>query len=152
MQSHTLGGGKKVASTSLAALRQVAHLGGAVPVVALEAVLGRDEVAALQAALDKVDVPGLVEDVAMPAGALEDDAAAAELLERGLDLGEGEGLLVVGLDAGVRQGPVGVQLLEEGEGAHEVVDDLEAGGVAVAVAARGEGVDARGVLVVLVSP
>lgn len=86
------------------------------------------------------------------ARALEDDAAAAEVLERGLDVGEGVGFGGVRLDADALEGAVRVEHAEEAEGADEVVYDLDARGVGVAVAGRGEGVDAGAVFVVFVGP
>lgn len=67
-------------------LRQVSHLRCAIALISLEAILCRDKVTALQAALDEVHIPSFVQDIVMPAGTLEDYAAAAELIERGLDL------------------------------------------------------------------
>lgn len=47
---------------------------------------------------------------------------------------------------------IGVQAAEESIGACEVVDDLDAGRIAVAVAGGGECVDAASVLIVFVRP
>lgn len=138
--------------TALLSLWEIPDVLRAVRLVALEAVPGGDEIAALQAALDKVDVPGLVQDVVSPARALEHDLAAAELLERLLHLGQAERFVGVGLDAGLRQGHERVEHLEEAEGPREVVDDLEAGGVVGLVARRRQRVDAGCVLVVFVGP
>lgn len=138
--------------TALLSLGEIPDVLGAVRLVALEAVPGRDKVAALQAALDKVYVPRLVQDVVPPARALEHDLAAAELLERLLYLGKAERLVGVGLDAGLRQRHERVEHLEEAKGPREVVDDLEAGGVVGLIARRCQCVDAGCVLVVFVGP
>lgn len=138
--------------TALLSLGKIPDVLCAIRLVALEAVPGRDKVAALQAALDKVDVPGLVQDVVPSARALEHDLAAAELLERLLYLGQAERLVGIGLDAGLRQRHERVEHLEETKRPREVVDDLEAGGIVRFVARRCQCVDTGCVLVVFVGP
>lgn len=51
-------------------LWQVPHLGSAIALVSIEAVFGRDEVATLEAPLHEIDIPGLVQDILVPTGAL----------------------------------------------------------------------------------
>lgn len=139
--------------------RQPAHLGqipdlvGAVPHVAVRpVVLGGDELARLQAPLDEEDVPRLVQRRPPAPAAAQHDLAAAELLHGGLHVLQGVFALARRRDARALEGAVAVEAAEELEGAGEVVDDLDAGGVRVGVARGAEGVDAAGVLVVLVRP
>lgn len=87
-----------------------------------------------------------------PSRALEDHPPAAKLLKSRLNLGQAERLVVVRLDAGLEQGNVRVERLEEAKRAREVVDYFEARRVGGAVAGRGERIDAGSVLVVFVGP
>jgi len=134
-------------------LGQIANPRHAVASAALPPeVLGRHECAALQAPLDEVDVPDLVEGVAARAGAAQHDAAAAERLEGGAHVGERIAAQARGHDAGVLEGTERVEGAEQLGGAHEVVHHLDARPVTLAVAAARERVDARAVLVPLVRP
>lgn len=118
----------------------------------LPIILRGHKLARLQAALHKVHIPSLVQLVAAAAPAPQHDPAAAELLEDAAHVGERVVGAGAGLDAGQRQRRVGVEHAEQPRRAREVVDDLLARVVAIAVAPRIQRVDARRVLVVLVRP
>lgn len=120
--------------------------------VSFEAVLGWDKLATLQAALDKVDIPGFVQDIVMSARASQDHATPAECLECRVQVCQCVRLFVVGHDADPLQSPICVEHAEEACRPRKVVNNLDARRVAIAVAARCKCVDTRAVLVVLMSP
>lgn len=125
----------------------------------LPIVLRRDKLARLQAALHKVNIPGLVQLVAAAAPAPQDDLAAAELLQDPPHVLQRVVRAGAGLDPRQRQRRVRVQHAEQPRRTREVVHHLAAGGrVALVVAAAAsiafgaQRVDACCVLVVLVRP
>lgn len=118
----------------------------------LPIILRRHKLARLQAALHKVHIPRLMQLIAAAASAPQDDLAAAELLEDAAHVLERVVCAGAGLDAGERQRRVRVEHAEEPSRAREVIDDLLARVVVIAVALRVQRVDARRVLVILVRP
>jgi hypothetical protein len=91
-----------------------------IPLVALEAIPCRDQLAALQAALHEIYIPGLVQRAM--SRALENYSAAAKRLESGLDVNQCIRLGRIRFDTGLCESAVRVQRLEEHEGSIEVVN------------------------------
>lgn len=134
-------------------LGQVLDPGGTVASVFLlaTAVLSRNEVSGLQAAPDKVDIPGLVEHIATSTAA-EHHFPATVLLQSGLDISKRVVLPRVRDDPGGLKSVVGIQRPKEGGSALKVINHLQSRFMRVAIARRGKSVDACAVLVELVLP
>lgn len=140
-------------SSPLVLLGQVPHPRHTIIRIPVRTIILRGhKVPALQAALDKVNIPHLVQLISLLAAAAQHHPATAELLQDSPDVLERVVRPRVGLDALEAEGRERVEHLEEPRRAGEVVDDLLARGVGVAIAVLVEGVDAGGVLIVLVLP
>jgi hypothetical protein len=109
---------------------------------------GRLEGAGLEGAADVEEVPDFVQGAARAA---EVDLLAVLRAEGGLDFGRGVRLCCRGHDASSREGVVGGEGLEEGDGAVEEDGDFFSR-LVIGVAARIEGGDAGAVLAPLVLP
>lgn len=115
-------------------------------------ILGRHKVPALQAALDKIHIPRLVKLIPFLAAAAQHHFPAAELLQDRPDILKRVVRPRMGLDALEAECGIRVEHLEQSGRACEIVNDFLSGCIGVAVAVTVEGVDAGGMLVVLVHP
>lgn len=134
-------------------LRQVSHPRHAIVHIPVRTIiLSRHKVPALQAALDKIDIPRLMELIPFLAAAAQHHFTAAELLQDRPNILERIVRPRVGFDALETESGIRVEHLKQSRRARKVVNNFLARGVGVAIAVAVEGVNARGVLVVLVHP